>query len=403
MRRRALIADNAAGQADNVAGVLTRFGFVSTVDVADRETALVKMREGNFDLVVVPLHDITPLQLLTLEREIRKHPGTTVIGTSSSVDSNLILRAMRAGVHEFLVYPPSLEELAASVERLMRRSQGESSRGEVFAVYTAKGGLGSTSMAINIAQAFASARTNARVAVADLVVAGGDVRVFLNLKPAYDLSHLVEKGDQVDAELLNSLMTPCPGGLWALPTGENPELDELFDAAAIASIINILRAHFGVTVLDCEHHVSERTLMALDAADRIVIVTQLTVPALRSTQRTLAICRRLGYEDSKLCVVINRFQSDDVLPIADAESLLKCPIFWKLPNDYRLSAASLTKGVPVAMEEPASKLARSYAELAKKLGNATATEPHMAHERVQPGRSLFRNLFGIDKGVRNVS
>lgn len=403
MRRRALIADNAAGQADNVAGVLTRFGFVSTVDVADRETALVKMREGNFDLVVVPLHDITPLQLLTLEREIRKHPGTTVIGTSSSVDSNLILRAMRAGVHEFLVYPPSLEELAASVERLMRRSQGESSRGEVFAVYTAKGGLGSTSMAINIAQAFASARTNARVAVADLVVAGGDVRVFLNLKPAYDLSHLVEKGDQVDAELLNSLMTPCPGGLWALPTGENPELDELFDAAAIASIINILRAHFGVTVLDCEHHVSERTLMALDAADRIVIVTQLTVPALRSTQRTLAICRRLGYEDSKLCVVINRFQSDDVLPIADAESLLKCPVFWKLPNDYRLSAASLTKGVPVAMEEPASKLARSYAELAKKLGNATATEPHMAHERVQPGRSLFRNLFGIDKGVRNVS
>lgn len=258
-------------------------------------------------------------------------------------------------------------------------------------------------MAVNIAQAFAGARTDARVAIADLVVAGGDVRVFLNLKPSYDLSHLVAKGDQVDAELLNSLMTACPGGLWALPTGENPELDDLFDAAAIGSIINILRSHFAVTVLDCEHHVSERTLMALDAADRIIIVTQLTVPALRSTQRTLAICRRLGYEDSKLCVVVNRFRSDDVLPVNDAEALLQCPIYWKLPNDYRLSASSLTKGLPVALEDPASKLARSYSDLARKLGNAGGAQAPPAAESNGHGMLRLRNLFGIDKGVRHVT
>jgi len=403
MRRKALIADTAAGQPDAVTGVLARFGFVSTASVPDRDAAIARMREGDFDLVIVPLQGITPIQLLALEREIRKNPRATVIGTSPAVDTNLILRAMRAGVHEFLVHPPPPEELAASVERLMRRSHGESSRGEVYAVYTAKGGLGSTSMAVNIAQAFAGARTDARVAIADLVVAGGDVRVFLNLKPSYDLSHLVEKGDQVDAELLNSLMTACPGGLWALPTGENPELDDLFDAAAIGSIINILRSHFAVTVLDCEHHVSERTLTALDAADRIIIVTQLTVPALRSTQRTLAICRRLGYEDNKLCVVVNRYQSDDVLPVKDAEELLQCPIYWKLPNDYRLSAASLTKGLPVSLEDPASKLARSYGDLATKLGNASGAQHHAPAERRGPGRLRLRNLFGIDKGVKNVT
>ncbi|MEO8193404.1 MAG: hypothetical protein ABI681_06105 [Gemmatimonadales bacterium] len=402
MRKKALIADNAAGNPEGVAGVLARFGFASPVTVNDRNAAIDSMQDAHFDLVVLPLEDITPPQLLAVERAIRRDPSATVIGTSPVADPNLILRAMRAGVHEFLVYPPSLEELASSVERLMRRNAPEVGRGDVIAVYSSKGGLGTTSIAVNLAQAYAGNRVDTRVALADLVVAGGDVRVFLNLKPLYDLSHLVAKGDKVDAELLNSLLTACPGGLWALPTGESPELDELFDATAIASIINLLRAHFAVTVMDCEHHVSERTLTALDAADRVILVTQLTVPALRSTQRSLGICRRLGYEDTKLCVVVNRYQSDDVLPVKDAEDLLQTPIFWKLPNDYRLSAAAMTKGVPVGVEEPASKLARSYAELAKKLRSGSGSHQHTSGGWALPsGSSRLRKLFGIEKGVRN--
>jgi len=403
MRRKAIIAGNAAGNAENVAGVLSRFGFGDAVQVADRGGALALMRDEHYDLLVVPIADVEPVELLALEREIRKNPHMSVIVSSPAADSELIVRAMRAGVHEFLVYPPSTEELAASLERLTRRSGEKAGKGEVFAVYTAKGGLGSTSVAVNLAQAFASLRADARVAVADLVVAGGDIRVFLNLKPSYDLSHLVAKGDQVDADLLNSLLTACPGGLWALPTGEDPAFDEIFDAAAIGSIIRLLRAHFGVSVLDCEHHLSDRTLTALDAADRIVLVTHLSVPALRSTQRTLAICKRLGYEDGKLCVVVNRYQSDDVLPIRDAEDLLQCKIFFKLPNDYRLSAAAMTRGVPVSIEDSASKLARGYGELARKIGRAGSSPTGPLADRNGHGGHRLRKLFGIEKGARNVT
>ena len=403
MRRKALIADNAAGQGEDVTGVLARFDFGSPVAVPDRETAVARMRESHFDLVVIPLLEITPHELLALEREIRKNPTMTVIGTSPVADPNLILRAMRSGVHEFLVSPPSTEEFAASVERLMRRTSSYSESGEVFAVYTAKGGLGNTSIAVNLAQAFATTSSGSRAAVADLVVSGGDVRVFLNLKPLYDLGHLVAKGDKVDAELLNSLLTPVPGGLWALPTGDSPEVDDLFDAAAIGSIIGMLRRHFAVTVTDCEHHMSERTLAALDAADKVILVTQLTVPALRSTQRTLSIARRLGYEDSKLCVVVNRYQSDDVLPVKDAEDLLQTSIFWKLPNDYRLSAAAMTKGVPVGIEDPASRLARSYEELALKLRGGSTPHSRQGTSRAAQSGGRLRKLFGIEKGAKNVT
>ena len=401
MQRRALIAANAAGSPDSVEGVLARFGFTRTVQVADRDAAFTQMREGHFDLVIIPVDDISPTELISLEREIRRDPGAAVIATAFSAQPDLIVRSMRAGAHEFLVNPPKPEELAGSVERLMRRTRSETEQGNLIAVYSGKGGLGSTSIAVNLAHAFASVQKDSRVALVDLVVAGGDVRVFLNLKPSYDISHLIAKGNQVDAELLNSVLTPCPGGVWALPTGDSPEDQDLFDSAAVGTVLTLLRQHFAVTVVDCEHHLSEATLTALDAADRIVLVTQLTVPALRSTQRSLAVCRRLGYDDAKLCVVVNRYQSGDVLPVKDAEDLLQTQIYWKLPNDYRLSAASLTRGVPVTVEEPASKLARGYADLVKKLSGGV----HSGGFRSIPetGASRLRKLFGNDRGVRNVS
>jgi pilus assembly protein CpaE len=401
MQRRALIAANAAGSPEAVEGILARFGFNRTAQAEDREAALAQMREAHFDLVILPVDGITPAELISLEREIRKDPNTSVIATAYSAEPDLIVRSMRAGVHEFLVNPPKPEELAGSVERLMRRTRNETEQGNLIAVYSGKGGLGSTSIAVNLAQAFAGVQKDSRVALVDLVVAGGDVRVFLNLKPTSDLSHLIAKGSQLDAERLNSVLTPCPGGVWALPTGDSPEDQDMFDSAAVSSILSLLRQHFAVTVVDCEHHLSEATLTALDAADRIVLVTQLTVPALRSTQRSLAVCRRLGYDESKMCVVINRYQSGDVLPVKDAEDLLQTQIYWKLPNDYRLSAASLTRGVPVTTEDPNSKLARSYADLVKKLSGMSSSSFPRVHE--SSGSSRLRKLFGTDKGVRNVS
>jgi pilus assembly protein CpaE len=401
MKLSALIAANAAGAHDVASGVLARFGFSRAVTVQSRAEALARMREEHYDLVILPIQDVQALELLSLEREIRKGVQTAVIATAPISDSDLILRAMRAGVHEFLEYPPSAEDLASAVERIMRRLGAGSMDGELIAVYSAKGGLGCTSVAVNLAHAFATTRTDSRVGLADLVVTGGDVRVFLNLRPTYDLGHLVAKGDKVDADLLTSLMSACAGGVWALPTGENPELDEAFDAAAIAAILNHLRRHFGITVLDCEHHLSERTLTALDAAGRILLVTQLNVPSLRSTQRTLQTFRRLGYEDSKVCVVVNRYQSNDVLPLKDAEDLLQAPIWWKLPNDYKLSATALTKGIPVAVEDPNSKLARSYGDLAMKLAGSVSVRP--GSPASNGARSRLKKLFGMNRGVANVS
>jgi pilus assembly protein CpaE len=397
MQKRALIVAGAAGPDTSFMKVLQRFGITEVNTASTISAALTELLEVHYDLVIVPLQQLEQDQLLTLERQIRKGRLGSIVGTAPQADPDLILRAMRAGIQEFVLFPPDPNDLAAAVDRLVRRNRSESETGQVVAVYSSKGGLGTTTVAVNVAQAYASQHGDARVALVDLVVNGGDVRLFLNLKPTYDVSDLARKLDHVDADLLYSLLTPRAGGVWALPAGESPELEEIIDESAVGSIIEQLRAHFALTVIDCEHALTGRTLAALDAADRVILVTQLTVPALRSTQRTLALCRRLGYTDQKLCVVVNRFQSGEVLSVRDATDLLKIDLFWKLPNDYKLTAAAVNRGVPVVEENPAAKLSKSYAQLAAKIGGM-ATRGGAERMNGHRPTSRFARLFGAKKG-----
>lgn len=388
MQRKALIVAGAAGPDEVANGVLQRFGFAPAVAVPGVSEAVARLRDEHFTLVVVPLQSMDPVDLATLEREVQRVGSTFVIGTAPHASSELIIRAMRSGIHEFLEFPPNAQDLAAAVDRLFRRNPQESTQGVVVAVYSAKGGLGTTSVAINLAYGYAGSNASARVALVDFVVTGGDVGVLLDLRPAYDIGDLALKASRIDAELLKASLTPARGGVWVLPAGDKPEVSDLVDAGAAMTIIGQLRASFGFTVIDCEHHLTDRTLAALDTADRVVLVTQLNIAALRSTQRTIQLCRRLGYPDEKLYVVVNRYQSADVVSTSDAAQVLEREVFFKIPNDYRTSAAALTKGMAISEYDATTALATSYAGLAAKLGGSGQNVSNGKEQSSRLGRLL---------------
>ncbi|MDB4882170.1 MAG: hypothetical protein JWL95_936 [Gemmatimonadetes bacterium] len=365
--RKAIIVNGAAGSESEANTVLQRFGFGPSVATDGLTGLLTAVRNEHFDLVIVPLQEMGPVELATLEREILRGGASMVIGTAPQADPGLIVQAMRTGVQEFLVYPPNAEDFSAAVDRLLRRGRTEAEQGIAIAVYSAKGGLGTTSIAVNLAFALADANPHGRVALADLVVHGGDLRVMLNLSPAYDVGDLVARVNRIDADLLTSILTPASGGVWVLPSSDRPEIAELVDAATASTLISELRRHFAYTVLDCEHYLTDRTLAALDAADRIVLVTQLNVASLRGTQRTISLCERLGYGTEKLLVVVNRYQSSDVLTPSDASTLLNLPIFHLLPNDFKTADGAASKGLPVGRYDRSSRLNQSFSALQAKL------------------------------------
>ena len=391
MARKALIVSGAAGPQDIANAVLHRFGFAPAESALNLGEATSRLRAEHFDLVILPLQGLGTIELSTLDRETRR-AGTFVIGTATQSDSELILRAMRSGVNEFLVYPPDPKEFSGAVDRLMRRTHTDGKSGGAIAIYSAKGGVGCTSMAVNLAFALAKAHPEGHVALVDLVAGGGDLRVMLDLKPQYDMSDLLGKVDRLDADLLRSLLTPVAGGVWVLPSSESPESTEAFEASSVTTLVEQLRQHHSFTVIDCEHALSDRTLAALDAADRVILVTQLNVPALRSTQRTIALCQRLGYVGDKVNVVVNRHQASDAVSLADASEVLGREVFFKIPNDYRTLAGALSKGVSVAEFDASSHLSWSFDGLAGRMNGGAAQKGTHAQ-----GTSRLGRLFGRGK------
>jgi pilus assembly protein CpaE len=229
------------------------------------------------------------------------------------------------------------------------------------------------------------------VAVADLVVPNGEQRLHFNASVAYDIGEVATKPDRLDQELLNSVLARVRDGIWLLASSEDPEIDEMVDAAMANAIMQELRSSFHYTVVDCDRQLNDRTLAVLDSADRIVIVTQLNVSALRSTQRTLGIFRRLGYPNEKLCVVVNRLQSGEVISVADAVNALKSEVYFKLPNDYKVMAEAMSRGVSAAEVDPQSKVAQAFATLATKLSGVEAGHP--AGKNGAAAKSRLRGLF----------
>ena len=243
--------------------VLANRGFAAPERVDSLAAAATRLRTKTFDLVILPIDGAGPDVLSLIEHDIRPI-APFIIATAADATQELILGALRAGIPEFVPAPIKAEELDVALRRLMRRMDPTpSTRGMVVAVYSAKGGLGTSTVAVNLAASIAHEQPGARVALVDFVVVGGDVRVILDLKPSYDIGDLVLKVDRIDGELLSSLMTPGPAGMLILPSSDRPEVQDLIEGAATSTILAQLRAHFHFVVLDLEHYPVSYTHLTL--------------------------------------------------------------------------------------------------------------------------------------------
>jgi pilus assembly protein CpaE len=389
MSRLALVVSESSAD-QTLEQLLQRHGYARVIHNSSMAQALTTIEQQPVELLIAPIESVDESQLSAIDRLNRRERGIGIIATGETTDPQLMLRAMRAGIQEFLVRPIAAGELSSSLERLARRSASTVIDGQVYAVFGSKGGVGTSTAAVNLAHALTLVHPEARVAVADFALPGGDVRLLLNVRPPYDLADIALKIDRIDADLLHSVMVPALDRLWVLAAPERPEADEEVDANVSATVVRQMRSAFNFSVLDCEHRLNDRSLAALDAADRIVLLTELKVPALRSAQRMISVFRRLGYPNDKLSVVVNRYQSEDVVSPGEAAEVLKAEIYFRIPNDYPTCSRASTEGVPVAVNAPQSKIAASYKQLASRLSGRTEQE---GRSSTNGSRMKLRTMF----------
>ena len=394
-KRQVLMVAGAGVPEELLNGILVPRGFAPVTTVVSLSELVARMRLLPPALVVVPVSGAgNGGEFAGFEMELRKHPGTAAIGTAPTKDADTVLAAMRAGILEFLVVPPDADELRVAVSRVLALSSGNASPvGRVYTVYSAKGGLGTSTVAASLAWELANRNGKQGVALADFTTTGAGVRVMLNLSPLYDLGNITARTDRIDRDLLRSVMVAHPEGVSVLAAAEEVDAAEALDTSTANRLFEVLRQEYQYTVVDSDHHFADPTLAALDAADRIVLVTQLDVSALRSAQRTLGVFSRLGYLADKVVIVVNRRSDRDRISVSDAEKVLGRPVDFRVPNDYAACADAITNGQFVQRYAPSSPLVSSLNVIATKLGGG-ADHGARGSKNGQPAPSRLSKLFG---------
>jgi pilus assembly protein CpaE len=325
------------------------------------------------DVVLVETN--TPQDFLALEALANAHPEIDFVLVGNELSPEFLMRAMRAGVREVLPAPAAPEDVLAALRRLLRKRAPSpvapvTQHGEVLALVSCKGGSGATFVAANLAHLLAAGGRR-RVGLIDMNLQFGDAALFVSSEtPQSNVADVARNIDRLDADLLRASMAEVAPGLWVLAAPDDPAHAADVTPQHVRQIVDLAREMFDFVIIDAGRSLSSVTLQALDLADRVYAVLQLTLPFIRDGKRLRNVFRSLDYPAKKIHWIVNRYQKDNQFTVEDLKRTLEIDQVITLPNHYEAAAAAVNQGVPVERIAPNSTIARSLRELADNIAPA---------------------------------
>lgn len=336
-------------------------------------------------------------------------PAAQIIMLSVQGESDYMRRAMMAGARDFLTKPPSADELLDTIHRVYKVGQtrqvmvpqtpsgpqrqtqtgtpGTPARlGKLITVFSAKGGTGCTTIAVNLAIALQTlVGTDVKVGLVDASLQFGDVAIFMKLQPTRTLADLAPRAQELDVDLLNTILIPHPSGVKVLAAPLAPEDAEVFheggveDSGAnrrLKAIIEFARREFDYLIVDTRHLVDDTVLAALDLTDLVLIVTRPVIPEIRGARLFIELLRKMQYPLEKLALVINSVDTKvmGIDPSAIEKAMM--PAVIHIPLDERTALRAANYGVPFIIQSP--KLP---------IGQAMTTLAQVVHDRLREKES----------------
>ena len=343
------------------------------------------------DLVLVVL-DSDPLQAIQLVQAIlQRSPNVAVLPASRDRDSGVILRVIRAGAREFLPLPTEASDLVDSVKRLIRpreETQTSGVRGpQIVTITGASGGVGCTSLAVNLATTLAKASPHEAI-LADFDLLFGSVDACLDIIPDQSLQGIIQNIDRLDLTLLKRSLTRHSSGLYVLPHPVAMEDAAKIDPDALRRLLTLLKAAFPSVLIDTSKGLQSSDFVAFEMADVILVVLQLDLTCLRNTARLMQLFQQFDGLLDRVKLVVNRAGSHDAeISQKKAEETLRMPISFHIPNATKLFFAARAKGVPIDAIATGSKAHQAILQIAR------SVRPFPAAEEAKPRKGLFAAFF----------
>jgi pilus assembly protein CpaE len=368
---------------------LKQEGFEVLV-ASDGQAGVEMARESNPDLILMDaampkLDGYAATQQIRASEEAGQRVPIIILTSEAEVAERV--KGLRAGADDDIVKPFHPLELMARIKALLARSgalaapaAGEAATmGRLCVFYGAKGGVGTTTIAINSAIAMVR-ELRRRTALVDANLQFGDLRVFMDL--GLDTASIVNAISEpdLDADLLRKLMVRHHTGVDLLLAPPSPEAADIVmerqrsDPAALTSVLNLLRRAYDYTLIDMVKTIDDFNLQLFDEADVIFVVMTADLSCLKNVRLVLETMDHLGYEKGKVQLVLNRSNAYTGINVRNAESALNRKVDYEVINEYRGAISALNSGEPFMSSRPDGPLGRSVAEFTRKVDEQTAAE-----------------------------
>jgi pilus assembly protein CpaE len=415
-RIRVLIVDDNPETRDHLTKLLGFEGDIEVVGAAASGAEALELA-ATVDPAIV-LMDINMPDMdgiATTELLSARVPTAAVIMMSVQGEADYLRRSMLAGAREFLVKPFSSDELTASIRQVAERERDKQSRltavsaatgaaggaggggagqpgepGVIVALFSPKGGVGRTTIAVNLAVA-AHQAYGQRVCLVDASLQFGDIGVLLNLNPKNksisDLMPELEAGAELES--LDTFVINHSTGIRVLLAPPSPEMAELVHAQGLRRVLEALRQHHDLVIVDLPAAFNDPTLAVLDVADLVLTVLSLEITSIKNIRLFLEVAEQLGYEREKVKLVLNRADSALGIRVADVEHSIGRKVDHQIVSDGRSVVYALNRGVPFVLANKEAQVSQDIMKLAAVVAGAREQVGPAGDRKAPAKKSLF--------------
>ena len=386
---RLLIVDDIPETRENLRKLLFFEADIDVVGAATSGEEGIQMAvELQPDIVLMDINMPGVDGITASERISHQVPFCQIIMMSVQGEADYLRRSMLAGAREFLIKPFSSDELVSSIRRVYQL--GASRRqampvmshvapgaapsaevtphlaGKVVCVFSSKGGVGCSTIAVNLAIALQQDAAS-KVAIVDTSLQFGDVGVLLNLYASRTIADLASLADELDDEIINDIFIAHSSGVKALLAPPRPEVADTVTPALVTDVLDRLRRMFDIIIVDTGSVLDDVVLNVLDISDKIIVVTTPEIPAIKNAKLFFEVTEALEYERERIMFVLNKTDKRINIRAEDIEANIKYRIEGQLPLDERTVTTSVNQGIPFVLGNKNSPLTQATMTLSKRL------------------------------------
>jgi pilus assembly protein CpaE len=393
---RVLIVDDIAETRENIRKLLQFESDIEVVGAARTgEEGLQLARETDPHVVLMDINMPDVDGITATERLLQDVPSAQIIILSVQSDSDYMQRAMLAGARYFIAKPPSGDELINTIRRVYPKARSEKEKvtrapapagpvpgmglaglvrpeGKLLTVYSAKGGVGCTTLATNLAVALNTDQTPTVLVDANLQF--GDVSVFLNLQVKNSIVDLASRSEELDVEVVEEVLMVHQSGLRVLAAPPRPEMADEVQADQVRKVLQYLKGKFAYVLVDTSSTIDDVTLAVLDVTDVLVAVATPDIPAIKDARLLFDLLGVLEFSRDRVFFVLNKMDRKGGITAEAVAENLKRAVDGEIPVDERTVSSSINRGVPLLLGDKSRPPAKNIVDLMGAIKQRLVTE-----------------------------